>query len=46
MDRPLICYPNMFGTKITCHETDETRSAAQFKDGFVFEGRGTSLEEI
>jgi len=46
IDRPLICYPDMFGTEITCYETDETRSAAQFKDGFVFEGRGPSLEEI
>ena len=46
MDRPLICYPDMFGTDLSCYETDETRSAAQFEYGFVFEERGTSLEEV
>jgi len=35
-DRPLIRYPDVFGTKITSYETNETRPAAQFKDGFVF----------
>jgi len=42
----LICYPDMFGTDMTCYETYETRSAAQFKDSFRFEESGTSLEEI
>ena len=46
VDRPLICYPDVFGTDMTCDETDETCSAAQFEDSFVFEERGTSLEEI
>ena len=36
----------MFGTEVTCDETDETSSAAQFKDDFVFEKRRSSLEEI
>ena len=46
IDRPLICYPDMFGTKVTCCEADETGSTAQFKDGLIFEGKGTLLEEI
>ena len=46
INRPLICYPDMFGTEVACYETDETSSTAQFEDGFVFEERGTSLEEI
>lgn len=44
--RPLVRYPDVFGTDITCDETDETRSAAQFEDSLVFEERGTSLEKI
>jgi hypothetical protein len=36
----------MFGTDVSCDETYQTRSAAQFKDGFGFEERGTSLEEV
>jgi hypothetical protein len=36
INRPLICYPDVFGTEISCYEADETRSAAQFEDGFVF----------
>jgi hypothetical protein len=46
MNGPLICYPDMFGTEVTSDETDETRSTAQFEDGFIFEGRRTSLEEV
>lgn len=46
IDRPLICYPDMFGTDVARYETDETSSAAQFKDGFVFKERGASLEKI
>ena len=42
----MICYPDMLGTEVTCNETDETCPTAQLKDGFVFEGRETSLEEI
>jgi len=37
MNRPLICYPDTFGTEVTCYEADETSSAAQLKNGFVFE---------
>jgi hypothetical protein len=36
----------VFGTKVACDETDETCPTAKFKDGFVFEGSGTALEEI
>jgi len=46
LGRPLICYPDVFGTKVTCDETSETSSTPQFKDRFVFEGRTTSLEKI
>ena len=28
IDRPLICYPDMFGTDVACYETNETSSAA------------------
>lgn len=42
--RPLVRYPDVFGTQIACYETDETRSTAQLKDCFVFEG--TSLEQV
>ena len=45
-DKPLISYPDVFGAEVTCYETDETCPAAQFEDGFVFEGSGTSLEEV
>ena len=46
LGRPLICYPDVFGTKVTCDEADETCSTPQFKDCFVFEGRATPLKEI
>jgi hypothetical protein len=46
MDKPLICYPDVFGTDFTCYETYETRSTAQLKDVFGFEERGTALEEV
>lgn len=46
VDEPLICYPDMFGADVTCYETYETRSTAQFKDSFGFEERWTSLEEV
>ena len=46
MGEPLICYPDVFGTDMACYETDKTRSAAQFEDGFRFEERGASLEEV
>ena len=46
IDRPLICYPNVFGSEVACDETNETCSAAEFEDGFIPEGRGTPLEEV
>lgn len=45
-DRPLICYPDVLGTDEAGHETDEPGSTAQFENGFGFEERRASLEEI